>query len=95
MKTTIYAYYGVLAHEKVPCYSPYKVEGIRDELTVEIPYPTWRNYMDDLGVTLGGRDYLLHEVLTDWHGAPALCWVNNNEKKHRVLLTVCAHDDGQ
>lgn len=87
MFITIYAYYGVLAHEKRPVYSPYHVNGeICEELAVDIPVPMWRNIYDEPGVTLDGNDYLLKEVLTNWGDAPALVWVNDAGKKRHLIL---------
>lgn len=90
MKLTIYAYYGILAHEKTPVYSPNKVNGeISEELTVEIPFPVWRNGMDEPGITLDGVDYLLREVLTTTaQGEPALAWISPDGKRNRIKLAV-------
>ena len=91
MKTKIYAYYGILAHEKEPVYRTNKVDGeIREELMVEIPVPTWRNTRDEIGVTLDGEDYLLSMVLTNIGNAPALAWVDHYGKRHYMTLKVVA-----
>lgn len=86
MTTNIYAHYGVLAHEKQPVYSTAGKQGdLCDKLTVEIPFPTWRNYMDEIGVTIDGRDYLLDTVLTNWGDKPAIVW-NDGQGGHHVIL---------
>lgn len=85
-KLTIYAHYGVLAHEKRPVYSPFSNPGdLCDELTVEIPFPVWRNYMDEPGVTIGGKDFLLWEVLTNRGDDPALVWYDGEKTRHIIL----------
>lgn len=87
MIVTIYAYYGVLGHEKCPVYWPSHVNGeICEELAVDIPVPMWRNTYDEPGVTLDGNDYLLQEVLTNWGDEPALVWINDAGKKRHLIL---------
>lgn len=89
MEMKIYAYYGQLSHEKEAVYSPYLTkEDIVDEITVEMPHEIWYNWADDPGVTLGGADYLLREVLGSWNGAPALRWFDGHSNHHEVLKVV-------
>lgn len=89
MTTKIFAHYGVLAHEKQPVYSTNGASGaLCDELTVEIPFPTWHNYMDELGVTIDGADYLLEQVLTNWGDKPAIVWSDGKSKQHIILKVV-------
>ena len=86
MTANIYKSYGVLAHEKHPYYSvSAPASDVYDIVKVEITVPTWRNVMDQLGVTLDGQDYLLSDVLTNRGDKPALAWVNDNGH-HTIIL---------
>lgn len=87
----IYAYYGLLGHEKEAVYSPnlVKEDCVIDELTVEMPpYPTWKTVIGETGITLGGTDYLLREVLADRDGKPAICWYDGHYHHHKTLTVV-------
>ena len=89
MTTKIYKSYGVLAHEKQPFYSvSCPASDIHDEIQVEMPCPVWRTVMGDAGVTLGGIDYLLADVLTNWGDDPALVWYEDDGKHHKLLQVV-------
>lgn len=83
MKTiTIYKSYGVLAHEKAPFYSiGCPASDIYDTINVAMPCPTWENAMGEIGVTLDGVDYLLHQVLTNRADKPVLSWFNGQSRK--------------
>lgn len=84
----IYKSYNVLAHEKQPAYSvDTPASDIYDEIVVEIPVPTWKNYMGEIGVTLDGVDYLLSQVLTNYGEKPVLRW-SDGKKNHRITLKV-------
>lgn len=81
--------YGVLSHEKKPFYSVYTpASDIYEKINVEIPYPIWHNYLDEIGVTLDGEDFLLSQVLTNWGDAPAMVWVSRNNVKRHIILEV-------
>ena len=85
----IYKSYGVLSHEKKPFYSECApASDIFEQITVEIPYPTWYTIQDKLGVTIDGVDYLLSDVLTNCGDAPALVWVDGNRVNHHKKLNV-------
>lgn len=85
----IYKSYGVLAHEKKPFYSECApASDIFEQITVEIPFPTWRNYQEKLGVTIDGTDYLLSDILTNWGDDPALGWADENRVKHHKKLRI-------
>ena len=85
----IYKSFGALAHEKKPFFSECApASEIFEQITVEIPFPTWRNHQEKLGVTIGGVDYLLSDVLTNWDDDPALMWTDGNRIKHHKKLHV-------
>ena len=89
MKIKIYKSYGVLAHEKKPVYSlNTPASDIYDEITVDIPFPIWHNYMDEIGVTIDGIDLLLGQVLTNWGDAPAIVWFDGKKRNHIILGVV-------
>lgn len=89
MTTQIFKSYGVLAHEKQPFYSvSAPASDIFDQISVKLPCKTWRNVMDEVGVTLDGEDFLLCDVLTNWGDAPALVWMDSTQTKHHIILEV-------
>jgi len=88
-KIKIYAYYGLLAHEKQPVYSPFATSDTpREEVTVEIPFPVWHNAMNCPGVTIDGVDFLLSDVLTNHGDEPAIRWCDGHKTHYRLLKIV-------
>lgn len=91
MTAQIFKSYGVLAHEKQPFYSvSAPASDIFDQITVNLPCKTWRNGMDEIGVTLDGEDFLLSQVLTNWGDAPAMVWLDRTQTKRHIILEVVA-----
>ena len=89
MVVTIYKSYGVLAHEKQPFYSvSAPASNIYDEIKAEMPWKVWKNASGEPCVTLGGVDYLVREILTNWGDDPALVWYEDDGKHHRLLKVV-------
>ena len=87
MIKTVYASYGVLAHEKEPVYCSGILSEVYDEVEVEIPDELIadENNLDELILTLDGREYLLHEVLSNRGDKPVLSWYANGHHKHLDL----------
>jgi hypothetical protein len=91
MEVKIFKSYGVLAHEKQPVYTVnVPASDIYDQITVKLPCKTWRNVMDDLGVTLDGEDFLLSDVLTNLGDEPALVWMDSTQTTRHTILEVVA-----
>ena len=89
MVIKIYKSYGVLAHEKQPFYSVISPgSDIYDEIKVEMPCEVWETASGEPGVTLGGVDYLVREILTNWGDDPAMVWYEADGKHHRLLKVV-------
>lgn len=92
MKTTIYANYGVLAHEKQTVYSTCPISDVHDKLTVEIPESLnpYTTVMGEIGVEPADSGcFGLCEVLTTTRGnCPAVKYVDCNKKAHVVSLAV-------
>ena len=86
MNIKIYKSYGVLAHEKQTFYSvSAPASDIYDEIKVEMPCEVWATASGEPGVTLGGVDHLVREILTNWGDAPALVWYEEDGKHHMLL----------
>lgn len=89
MVIKIYKSYGVLAHEKQPFYSvSAPASQIYDEIKVQMPCDVWDTASGEPGVTLGGVEYLVSEILTNWGDAPALVWYEDDGKHHKLLQVV-------
>lgn len=91
MKTTIYANYGVLAHEKEVIYTtaPTDYATVSEPITVEIPesFKPGKNALDMILVEIDGKNYLLDEVLTNRGDDPCISWYDGREF-HFVCLSV-------
>ena len=94
MKVTIYANYGVLAHEYqtiYTVYNPHCYAVTYDMLTVVIPdeFRPRLNDMDDVVIDIPGMtcSYMLSDVLGSVDGFPAICWYDGN-KNQSVMLRV-------
>lgn len=91
MKTTIYANYGILAHEKQTIYTtaPTDLATVSEPVTVEIParFAPGLNGFDEVVLTIGNTDYLLGEILSHQGNKPALRWYDGNAY-HWALLNV-------
>lgn len=86
MTVKIYKSYGVLAHEKQPFYSiSTPASDVYDIVAVDIPFPTWHNYMGDIGVTIDGVDYILSDILTNRGDAPVLMWYDGHHNHYKHL----------
>lgn len=68
MTVTMYAQYQILGRENIPAFREYPVADLKDyadKCEIEIPdnIPCWETKYGSYGVTLGGADYLLGDVL--------------------------------
>lgn len=63
VEMTIYANYGLLAHEKQTVYTLAQATNICDTVRVIIPNVSGANVVDEPILNLDGQDYLLSEVL--------------------------------
>lgn len=94
MKTTIYANYGVLAHEYQTIYTanaPHCHATVSDKLEAEIPdeFKPYLNDAEDIVITIPGMPwpYMLNEVIGDADGSPAICWYDGSNH-HKTMLRV-------
>lgn len=82
MITTIFANYGVLAHEKEPAYTiaPHEYAASSEPIPVILPADVraYRNAADEVIVVLDGAAYLLSEVLTNSGSKPVIRWYNGS-----------------
>lgn len=99
MKATIYANYGVLAHEYQTIYTasaPHCHATVSDKLEIEIPeeFNPYLNDTEDIVITIPGMPwpYRLEEVIGDADGFPAICWYDGG-KNHRVMLRIVSGAD--
>lgn len=93
MKTiemTIYANYGLLAHEKRVIFSVAPLCDIADALRVVVPNVSDVNAIGDPIITLDGTDYLLGELLTSVNDKPALRWIANGIRRTQMLTIINA-----
>ena len=91
---TIYAYYGVLGHEKHPSYRVNKISGeVCEPVRVIVPNVVGMTVMDEPILNLSGKEYLLSEVLTNVEHTPAISWCTNGEYLPRKFLKVLHDDD--
>lgn len=99
MKTTIYANYGVLAHEYQTIYTvtaPHGHAKVSEQVIVEIPddFKPYHNEAGEVVVNVPGMPwpYMLGEVLAAVDGElPGLRWYDGR-KWHRVALEVIDGD---
>lgn len=89
MKITLYANYGVLAHEKQTLYSLAPYAEINEKLTVEIPAELSPRYNDHeiLFVTIpdyGETPFV--DVLGTFGGEPAIRWYDAKDNLHHRTL---------
>lgn len=94
MKATIYANYGVLAHEYQTIYTtnaPHCHATVSDKLEIEIPdeFHPYLNETEDIVITIPGMSwqYMLDEVIGCADGFPAICWYDGG-KRHKTMLRV-------
>lgn len=95
MKTTIFANYGVLAHEKQVIYTataPHAHADAAEQVTVDIPedYHPYETELCGVAVLLGQHKtpYLLNEALVTMQGnRPGLRWYEDGGE-HRKMLAV-------
>lgn len=88
VESTIYANYGLLAHEKQVIYYLVPASEISNPVRVVIPNVSGVNCVDEYILTLDGQDYLLSEVLTSVNDKPALRWVANGSHHTRMLTII-------
>lgn len=88
VEMTIYANYGLLAHEKQTVYTLAQSTNICDTVRVIIPNVSGANVVDEPILNLDGQDYLLSEVLTSVNDKPALRWVANGSHHTRMLTII-------
>lgn len=89
-KITLYASYGMLAHEKRPAYSEGAHGDIYDAVTVELPdYITRHEGADGCGIyDINGALYRLTDLIfTTPSGAPGFAWYDG-AKNHCITLRV-------
>ena len=99
MKTTIYANYGVLAHEYQTIYTataPHGHAKVSEPVIVEIPddFKPYHNDYGEVVITVPGMPwpYMLDEVLTTVNGdLPGLRWYDGH-KEHRLTLKTIGDD---
>ena len=99
MKTTIYANYGVLAHEYQTVYTataPHGHAKVSEPVIVEIPddFKPYHNDTGEVVVNVPGIPwpYTLDEVLAAVNGEqPGLRWYDGH-KEHRVALEIIYGD---
>lgn len=91
IECTIYAYYGVLGHEKCPSYRVNKISGeISEPVRVIVPNVVGVTVMDEPILNLDGKEYMFSEVLTNVEYMPAIRWCTNGaypQTKHLEILT--------
>lgn len=96
MKTTIYANYGVLAHEKQTVYTTNPISDVCDKLTVEIPdsLNPYITVMDEVGIEPDNAGCNgISEVLTTAAGnRPAVRYCDSNGKINIVALPIIKED---
>lgn len=88
VEMTIYANYGLLAHEKQTVYTLTPATDICDTVRVIIPNVSGVNVVDEPILTLDGQDYLLSQVLTSASDNPALRWIANGSYRTRMLTII-------
>ena len=87
MEIKLYKNFGVLAHEKEPVYTYFTpAAAAHDRVAVGIPQVSGLNEYDEPLLSLNGRDYPLHDVLTTVDDAPALRWYDGQDY-HIIPLT--------
>jgi hypothetical protein len=85
MIKTVYAAYGVLAHEKRPVFSVHApASDIYDEVKIVIPDEliVGENNIGEPILNLDGVEYLLSEALSNRGDMPVLRWYANGQHKH-------------
>lgn len=91
IECTIYAYYGVLGHEKCPSYRVNKISGeICEPVRVIVPNVVGMTVMDEPILNLDGKEYMFSEVLTNVEYTPAIHWCTNGaypQTKRLEILT--------
>lgn len=94
MTTTIYANYGVLAHEYQTIYTagaPHCHAAVSEKLEVEIPdeFRPYLNDTDDIVINIPDMPwpYMFREVIGAMDGFPAICW-HDGIKHHKIMLRV-------
>lgn len=89
MKVTVYANYGVLAHEKRTAYSTVPMETAKFSEPVVAEIPDSLNPRETEGgeivITLDGSAWLLSEVLTNAGDKPVLRWYTGSGYKSITL----------
>lgn len=99
MKVTIYANFGVLAHEYQIIYTataPHRHAKVAEQVTVEIPdeYQPYETATGEVALSLPGMSwtYLLSEVLGSMDRLPAITWFDG-QHTHRKMLRVAEGAD--
>ena len=94
MITTIYANYGVLAHEYQTVYTtaPHEHAVTFEKIAIEIPdsFNPYYNYLDEIVIRIPGSPWphMLSEVLTTVKGKlPGMRWYDGH-KGHTVALDI-------
>lgn len=95
MRTSVYANYGVLAHEYQTIYTanaPHCHATVSDKLEVEIPdeFDPYLNVNGAIVITVPGVQWkhTLDEVIGCMDSFPAICWYDGSKKYHKIMLRV-------
>lgn len=92
MTTTIYANYGVLAHDKQTVFTAVSPAdaALSEELTVDIPdeCEPYEAIVGTIALKLGGHIYHLGEALASRNDAPALRWCDQYGHTHYMPLRI-------
>ena len=86
-----YKSYGVLAHEKRPFYSVCApASEIYDKINLAIPaeFEVFETVSGMPAVVINGQKYLVNEILTNYGEKPALVYVGDDNKSHRIMLHI-------
>lgn len=101
MEITIYANYGVLAHEYRVVYTadnPHVHADHADQLIVEIPekYQPYTTVEGSIALVINGTSYMLGEVIDSTAADnPCIAWYNHDGLRHieRLAVVKGAHHD--
>ena len=92
MTTTIYANYGVLAHERQALFTATSPADsvLSEAITVDLPdeYEPYETMYGNIALMLDGRPYLLDEALSSKDDQPALRWIDSGLRAHCVPLRI-------
>ncbi len=89
MKTTIYANYGILAHEYQTIYTttPTDEAVCSEPITVDIPesFEPWKDRFDRVMVTIKGKPCYLCDALYHRNNKPCISWFDGVHLRYTAL----------